>query len=235
MISRPFAFSSNSPSDITGVRNPISLLIPASIISTSPNTFASFASDFIRTKKRCVIFSFGARVSFSGFQKMVTTFPICRAASTMSPATALAVGSLPGSASIEHGCSEHISFHAYGIEYVIYHIQRIFFADQCRCYHSTVGLSHLLADCQQFDGTAHLLCICEIFGRHLCNAFGINIVEIHLIAAGKEKSESQSYGMHPILPRLLPDEAPHSLLPVPLSVHHHNSVLLWTSWSAYSW
>ena len=95
IISRFFAFLANASSDITGVMNPISPLIFASIISTSPNTFASLASDFIRTKKRWVISPTGASSSFCGFQNVVMIFPRCLAASTISPATALAVGSLP--------------------------------------------------------------------------------------------------------------------------------------------
>ena len=93
------------------------------------------------------------------------------------------------SASIEHGRSQHITFHTYCIKYIIYHVERILFTNKSRSYHDTVSIPLLLADSQQFDSTACFFCIYKIFSRHFGNTLCINIFKIHLITTGKRSQD----------------------------------------------
>ena len=50
-------------------------------------------------------------------------------------------------------------------------------------------ISMAFAGRQKFDGHSHFLCVHHIFSRHFCNAFCIDIFEVHLLAGDQRRKD----------------------------------------------
>ena len=85
----------------------------------------------------------------------------------------------PGTTTIEHCITQHISAHEYCVEYIVYATERVLLRKNKWCNHTTYTITDSLAGCQQFDRRIHLTSIRKICFGNFSNTFCINIFKIN--------------------------------------------------------